>query len=91
MWNTLRQRLPILKRVLRETKSQHFLAYWHSYFLLSYLEQADHISVRKIANLMIDKQSNAGYYFLALSHFLCGEYRQAEDNIRKIADFEKNA
>ncbi|WP_026313273.1 LicD family protein [Actinobacillus capsulatus] len=90
MFQTLQKHLPSLQRVLRESNSQRsLLAYWYGLHLLSALERADHSHVRKIANKMLNKGINIGYYFLAQSYFLCGEYSLAEQAVKKITNFAK--
>ncbi|WGE87428.1 hypothetical protein NYR88_09800 [Actinobacillus equuli subsp. haemolyticus] len=90
MLQTLQKHLPTLHRIMRESNSQRsLLAYWYGLHLLSALEQADHSHVRKIADKMLNKGINIGYYFLAQSYFLCGEYSLAEQAVKKITNFAK--
>lgn len=90
MFQILKKKLPTLQRVLRESDSQcSLLSYWYGLNLLSALERADHVHVRKLADKMLNKGINIGHYFLAQSYFLCGEYSLAEQAVKKIPNFAK--
>lgn len=79
-----------LKRVLREANYKYsLLAYWYGYRILKALTEAQHKKVRNLAEKMTQKGISVGYYYLAQSYFLCGEYQLAEQAVRKVSNFTK--
>lgn len=82
--------LELLRRVLRESRTTLSLpSYWYGFQMLQALNKADHSRIRKIANYSYAKRLLISHYFLALSHFLCGEYREAEQAVKKMGNFAK--
>ncbi|WP_303817331.1 hypothetical protein [Actinobacillus minor] len=79
-----------LKRVLREANYKYSpLAYWYGYQIAKALTKGQHKKVRDLAEKMTQKGISVGYYYLAQSYFLCGEYQLAEQAVRKVSNFTK--
>lgn len=79
-----------LRRVLREANYKYSpLAYWYGCQIARALTKAQHKKVRDLAEKMAQKGSSVGYYYLAQSYFLCGEYQLAEQAVRKVSNFTK--
>jgi tetratricopeptide (TPR) repeat protein len=63
------------ERMLRETRGMAIEARVSALEVLLALAEGDHAQVRKVADKLIYKNnSSLGYYYLAQSRFLCGEY-----------------
>lgn len=79
-----------LRRILREANCKYSpRAYWYGYRLAKELTNAKHEKVRYLAEKITNKGIGIGYYYLAQSYFLCGEYQLAEQAVKKFPNFAK--
>lgn len=80
--------LALFKRLVRESSSAFSpLSYWYGFQLLKALNNAEHQQIRNIAKRACAKDLIISNYFLALSYFLCGEYKQAEQAVKNVRNF----
>lgn len=80
--------LALFKRLVRESGSAFSpLSYWYGFQLLKALNNAEHQQIRNIAKRACAKDLIISNYFLALSYFLCGEYKQAEQAVKIVRNF----
>lgn len=80
--------LALFKRLVRESGSAFSpLSYWYGFQLLKALNNAEHQKIRNLAKKACAKDLIISNYFLALSYFLCGEYKQAEQAVKNVKNF----
>lgn len=80
--------LKLFKRLLKESKATlSIFSYWYGLQMLKALHRANHQHIRKLAKQSYAKNLIISHYFVALSHFLCGEYKEAEQSVKSIERF----
>lgn len=90
MFTQYKIHLGVAKRILRECQLSSSLYAWvYSLLIIKELSNGNHKKMRVLSKSLIKRKLDIGYYWLAHSYFLCGEYLNAEKEIRYIKDFVK--